>query len=459
MKRQSVIVIVVAAILLVLVGLALYGGDGEPVPETPEPSTPAKTRSVPRVDPAKLVRKRPIPADRPAAPDGAPNVVFVLVSTQRRDQWSLYGGPGNVLPYITGRAKDAGVWFEDALAVGVDPHPTAAALLTGRMPHSLGVVELGPKLNARRTPESATTLAEVLQSSGWFTVGLSANHHVNTRAGLSQGFDWYRNSQPFSFKLGARIDAPQLVRIALDRLGRRSQAERERPVFLQLALVDSHKPFRVQPREYAPFEGPDHDVAPYRATVRRMDDAVRTLESGLEAQGITEENTVFVVVADHGEGLDMPPAHRAQHGFVLFESSVRIPFVMWGHTLPTGRAVPGLVSQIDVMPTVLGHLGLTLPPKVEGMDLSGILAEGRSPRAKAYADATYRGILRASLWTPTRQCQKDFGSTQDIPDDAFVDGCFDRAADPAFEDPLVDDDLMAELVSMHESLVAGLVAP
>jgi len=454
LNRQNVIVSVVALLLLFAVGLVLYGGGGEPAesPKSTVAKAPPGPPKVKRLDAARLVRKRPIPADRPAAPDGAPNVVFILASTQRRDQWSLYGGPPDTTPFVAQRVKQAGVWFEDALAVAVDPHPTAAAILTGRLPHALGVVEYGPGLNHRRTPNDATTLAEVFEQGGWFTMGLSANHHVNTRAGLSQGFDWYRNSQPFSLKIGARIEAGNLVRIALDRLRRRNPAEEARPLFLQLAFTDSHKPFRVPPREYEPFEGPDHDVAPYRATLRRLDDAVRALVTGLEPMGITEENTLFVLVADHGEGLSMPEAHRFQHGFVLYESSVRIPFVMWGHELPKGRAVPGLVSQIDVLPTVLSHLDLPVPDDVDGIDHSDVLASGRTSRERAFAEATYRGIHRASLWTTERQCQKDFGSTQELPDDAFVDGCFDRRADPDFVTAIEDPALMAELEARQDEL-------
>lgn len=461
MNRRNVIVSAVALVLLLLVGFVLYGGGGEPPPSAP-PGPAAEGRpveKVKRVDAAKLVRKRAIPEDRPAAPEGAPNVVFVMASTQRRDQWTLYGGPANTTPFLAERARAAGIWFEDALAVGVDPHPTAAAILTGRYPHALGVVELGPELNNRRTPNSATTLAEVFEAHGWFTMGLSASHHVNTRAGLSQGFDWYRNSQPFSLKLGARIDAPQLVRIALDRLGRRSPPEEARPLFLQLAFVDSHKPFRVLPKEYEQFEGPGHDIAPYRATVRRIDDAMKSLVAGLAELGMTEENTLFVVVADHGEGLSMPESHRFQHGFVLYGSSVRIPALMWGDDLPKGRAVPGLVSQIDIAPTVLGHLGLPVPEDVDGKDLSKVLASGRSDRERAYADATYRGADRASIWTPDRQCQRDYGTSHELPDDDFVDGCFDREADPDFTTPIPDPDLMEELDAMHAELETKVDAP
>ena len=44
----------------------------------------------------------------------------------------------------------------------------------------------------------------------------------------------------------------------------------------------------------------------------RLDVAVQKLVEGLALQGMTSVNTIFTVVGDHGEGLDMPPAHRKQ---------------------------------------------------------------------------------------------------------------------------------------------------
>jgi arylsulfatase A-like enzyme len=417
-----------------------------------EKADKAKADGPRKLQEAKLVHATEIPADRVAAPAGAPNVVLVVPTTQRRDQWSVYGGPETTTPFLAKKAAK-GVTMMDALSVAVDPKPSDVAILTGVYPHKVGVIETAEKRNNRALSPDANTLAERLAGAGWFTVGLTANHNVNARLGGSQGFDWYRDSQPYSMMVEQRIDASDLVDKALERVGARTDAEKKRPIFLQLAFIDSHKPFKVPPAEFQPFAGENGEVAPYRATLKRLDDALQKLADGLATNGITDENTIWVVVADHGEGLDMPVEHRKQHGFVLYESAVRIPWVLWGKGIPEGGKVEGLASQIDVAPTLLALAGVTKQTGFDGLDLSpAVLGKGASTREKAYADTHYEGVHRASIWTATRQCQKDYGS-KEIEDDAFVNGCYDRKADPNFTKTVPDEALAAELEKMHDELM------
>jgi arylsulfatase A-like enzyme len=253
------------------------------------------------------------------------------------------------------------------------------------------------------------------------------------------------------------------VQKALERIAARTDGEADRPLYLQVAFVDSHKPFKVPPAEFQPFESPDHAIAPYRATVRRVDTAVERLVEGLAARGITNDNTLFVVLADHGEGLEMPPHHRRQHGFVLYESVVRIPWIWWGKGVPRGRATSALASQVDLVPTVLALAGLPVPAAgIDGMDLSGAVrgTGSGSPRRQAYADTLFEGAHRASLWTSEVQCQKDFGSTLPAEEgEDFEDTCFDRQSDPDFTHPVAEKELMAALEAKHAELVALLPQP
>ncbi|MBX2797730.1 MAG: sulfatase-like hydrolase/transferase [Myxococcales bacterium] len=470
MNRQTMAVTFGTVALLIVGFVLLY------LTPTPAPNPPASQpvagkakskfkaklgKSPGKLPPGRLIHKREIPADRAAAPSGAPNVVVVIASTQRRDQWTVYDGPPDTTPFIAEQVSAHGVRMDDVLAVGADPHPTSAAITTGRLPHNVGAVEPSERRNLRPTAQEAELLAERLATAGWFTMGVTANHHLNRRMGQAQGFDWYRDSQPFSLSQERRIPAAQVVNFALKRVQTRTDAEKARPLYLRLAFTDSHKPFTVPPAEFKPFEGEDHSIAPYRATVRRMDEAVQTLVKGLSAAGITHENTLFVVVADHGEGLDMPKHHRKQHGFVLYRSTVQIPWVMWGKGLTGGGKVAGLASQVDVAPTVLALAGLTDQSGFDGIDHSAAV-RGKAKattRTEAYADTLFGGAHRASLWTSTRQCQKDFGSTHQLEDDDFADACYDRTADPDFSSPVEDAAMMARLVSQHDELMAKVKPP
>jgi arylsulfatase A-like enzyme len=154
----------------------------------------------------------------------------------------------------------------------------------------------------------------------------------------------------------------------------------------------------------------------------------------------------------------MPEHHRKQHGFVLFESVVRIPWLMWGPGVPKGVEVAGLASQIDVAPTVLALAGLTGQTGFDGVDLSAtVKGTAQSPRTEAYADTHYEGTHRASIWTMARQCQKDYGSKA-IEDDQFETACFDRATDPTFTKKIDDPELMAKLDAKHAELMKAVEA-
>ena len=54
----------------------------------------------------------------------------------------------------------------------------------------------------------------------------------------------------------------------------------------------------------------------------------QSLDEALVARGLTEENTVFIVVGDHGEGLSYPKHHGKGHGNYLYPSTTEVPWVV-----------------------------------------------------------------------------------------------------------------------------------
>ena len=405
------------------------------------------------------ITERKIPSRRVAAPNSALNVVVVLANTQRRDQWSVYGHPALTTPFLREKAK-RGVVMDDVITTAVEPHTAAPAFLTGQYPHRVGAVEPSANDNKRVTGNHAETLAERFAAAGWGTVGFTANHHHNRSAGMAQGFDWYRDAQPNAFMPDRREAAAQVVSAAIHRVGLQKEAWGDRPIYLQLALADSHRPYVVTSDQTEGFTVPDSTGSKYRVTVRRLDNALRKLVDGLSVHGLTDENTVFVVAGEHGEGLSMPVWHREQHGFVLYESSTRVPWVMWGGSVPEGKRESRLASAVDFAPTVAGLVGLRSSDE-DGLDLSAAIlgASSEWPREQAFSEARFIGVHRASLWTTDRQCQMDFGTTRSIPDDRFEDACYDRKVDSEFTTAIEDEVLMNQLVELHGALANQVHQP
>ncbi len=99
------------------------------------------------------------------------------------------------------------------------------------------------------------------------------------------------------------------------------------------------------------------------------------LDALREAQ--IEDNTLIVFTSDHG---DMDSAHKLEHKQVLYEESVRVPFIMsFKEVIPEGVVDDThLVSNgLDLLPTLCDYAGIETPEKLHGVSMRP-LAEGRN---------------------------------------------------------------------------------
>ncbi len=396
-------------------------------PDRPDPEPSSRSSGV--------VRAIEPNGPRPEPPENAQNVVLVFGCTVRRDQVGVYGGVDGVTPWIDSLAAE-GTRFDDALSVSSWTRASAVGVLTGRHPLALGMPEPGPRNSERVLPDAADTLAEHLAAAGWLTFGITANPNLNTNYGMAQGMDRYVDSSEKGFRR-ERMSGMDVVNQALDMLDERSEGERERPFYLQLMLIDAHTPRRASRSETQRFETPGitADMATYRATLHQLDGALDQLDRGLRSRGYDADDTLFVFVADHGEGLDSPPHHGPGHGKKMYPTTVQIPWILRGRDVPEGKVVEGLSSGADVLPTVLGLLGMKDGPGGAGENLAPWVTgakDGVLPRKRAHAASMFHVANVASIWTREHQCQRWFDNDRD----QQVDGCFDRQADPHFANPL-----------------------
>jgi len=108
-------------------------------------------------------------------------------------------------------------------------------------------------------------------------------------------------------------------------------------------------------------------MAMYMGQCRYVDDQVGRLIDHLEQTGRLE-NTLVVFLTDHGEFLgDFGVVHKLP---LFYECLTRTPMIM---RYPQGMANPfvfdGLVEQVDLAPTILEALGLSIPQSMVGRSL------------------------------------------------------------------------------------------
>lgn len=118
----------------------------------------------------------------------------------------------------------------------------------------------------------------------------------------------------------------------------------------------------------------------YYAQVKMVDDEVGKILNVLEEEGIAS-NTIVIFTSDHG---DMMGGHgmfwKSTAGF--YDEVVRIPFIIRYPDEIKPCISKSSVAITDIMPTLLGLTGISVPSPVQGHDTSPYLT-GRKSWAKA----------------------------------------------------------------------------
>jgi arylsulfatase A-like enzyme/Tfp pilus assembly protein PilF len=382
------------------------------------------------------------------------NVVLITIDTLRADHLGCYGYKQIKTPNIDGLAAD-GVRFESAFAVVPVTLPSHSSMLTGTYPMLSGMHDFsGNKLSPLQP-----TLASVLKQAGYQTGAVIGAAVLDSRFGLNQGFDFYYDHFDFSRLDEANLDEMErpgnvVADVALDWLAKNSQ----RKFFLWMHLYDPHFPYRPpEPysREYAP--------QPYDGEIAFADEQVGRLLRFLKEKGIYR-NTVIVLCGDHGESLG--EHGEKTHGFFIYNATMHVPLIIRlpENRLPenaAARAVADPVSLVDLMPTVLGAIGLEIPLQVQGRSLLPELRADRTDRERSNRDRVLYGetfMPRIHFnWSELRGSENIKYHFIDAPRPEL----YDLAKDPGevhnlfTEKKAVAEEMRAKLVGMIRDYSAG----
>lgn len=137
-------------------------------------------------------------------------------------------------------------------------------------------------------------------------------------------------------------------------------SELPQPFMTSVFTASSHAPYAVPSELAAQF--PEEGGSPLHKCVRYADEALRQFFETARKQS-WYKNTLFVITADH-TSISTHPEYQTSLGVF------RVPIVFFD---PSGEIAPerrkGIAQQIDIMPTVLGHLGYPRPFIAFGNDL------------------------------------------------------------------------------------------
>src|SRR5215467_2427839 len=281
-----------------------------------------------------------------ATPKAKPDVFLITIDTLRADHVGCYGDKDIDTPALDALAGD-GIRFTHAFTHSPITNTSHTTILTGLLPSVHGVTDFGVPLS----PQHATW-AEMLKKRGYHTgafIGAVILDSKTLAPGLDRGFDFYDNFPEHSDTKArwGRVErrGMDVVKDAENWL----HAHPAGPHFVWVHLYDPHDPYEPP----APYSETYRDHL-YDGEIAYADSALADFLTFVKRAG-WYENSVVMVVGDHGEGLG---EHREEtHGIFLYDSTTHVPLIV---KLPgrsgAGRVVDAQVRTMDIVPTVLDLL-------------------------------------------------------------------------------------------------------
>ncbi|MGD8536528.1 MAG: sulfatase, partial [Candidatus Aminicenantes bacterium] len=243
------------------------------------------------------------------------NVLLITIDTIRPDRLSCYSTKYLRTPRIEALAEN-GVVFDRAFAHNPTTLPSHANILLGTTPLAHGVHD-----NSKfRINEELLTLAEFLKESGYSTGAFIGAFPLDSRFGLSQGFDVYDESyssdSSAKFTLAERR-AEEVVHAAMAWFERQNSKW-----FSWIHLWDPHTMY--SPPE--PFKSKFEDDL-YSGEVAYVDSELGRLFDFLEERDFFG-NTLIILTGDHGESLG--EHGELTHSYFAYNSTLWAPLIIAG---------------------------------------------------------------------------------------------------------------------------------
>jgi arylsulfatase A-like enzyme len=331
----------------------------------------------------------------------------------------VYGHPDVSSPRLDQLANE-GILFTRAHATAPLCSPSRGSLFTGRYPQSNGLVGLAHHGWEYRA--GVRTLPHILSEFGWHSVLFGMQHETSYPSRL--GFDEFDVSNSYCEYVVDRTE--EWLR----------SHDTSQPFLLTAGFFETHRPYprdRYQPADAAAVDPPNYlpdtdavrqDLADFYGSISTADAAVGRILDTLADTGL-DANTWVVFFTDHG-----PAFPRAKS--TLYEAGTGIALIIRPPTKSSiaPRVYDDLFSGVDLLPTLLGFLGLAVPADVEGLSHAQALLA--SDGAKPVRDHVYTGKTYHDSFDPIRAIRtKDFSYIENYARRPLLDLPWDIEASPS----------------------------
>lgn len=415
-----------------------------------------------------------------------PNVLMICIDDLNDWVGFLGGHPDALTPQMDALAERGRIFANAHCAVPVCS-ASRVSVMSGVHATTHGSYELGPRYEELPALADTPTMQRYFRDHGYTTLsGGKVLHHgftgrladdverslgrekgrkprkaMNRPSHWSPAWDWgafpSSDTEMADFRLATR--AAEVL-----------QEPFSRPFFMSIGFFRPHVPLYVPPRWFDLYRADalalpsspasdlvdvpknflginDYAVAPthaevissgkqrgltqaYLASISFVDHCVGIVLEGLKASA-HRDNTLVVLWSDHGFHLG-EKQHWAKR--TLWEESTRVPLLISGPGIESGRPCQEPVSLVDIYPTLVERCGLPTNARLEGLSLAPQIDQPSTPRSRPAITSSYFGnhSIRSRRW---RLIVYDDGAME----------LYDHQTDPSEVHNLADDSQYKEV--------------
>ena len=280
------------------------------------------------------------------------------------------------------KLAEEGVLFRQAFCANPTCSPSRASLLTGQWAHSCGMGGLANR--GWSLPFPGHLIMHTLKQAGYVTAMAGFQHVVKdvSTAGYTRVLSQEKG------KAGAEEHAVAFL-----------SEKHDQPFFLDVGFGETHRRgagFDNQPageektdpryvKPPAPFlDTPDtrQDMAEYIDAARTLDYKMGQVFEAVDRNGLTD-NTMIICTTDHGLAFPNMKCHLTDHGIGVM-LIVRGPNDFKG-----GKVIDGMVSQVDLFPTICELIDIENPSWLQGTSIIPLIHGEEEIHQEIFAEVNY----------------------------------------------------------------------
>lgn len=287
-----------------------------------------------------------------------PNIL-VFVADDAGMDFGCYGNDAISTPNID-KLAEGGLKCTNAFLTSPQCSPSRTSMLSGQFAHTIGTEDLHTGLD-----DSTIILPTYLKKTGYFT-GYMLKGHLGENG--HKQFDWFDNGRWSSGDWNENV---------INNFNNFINEADDKPFFMWVGFTDPHRVYAEDEKEgnRAPkvndptkVKVPPYlvdsditrrDLANYYDEITRMDNHIGDMIEVLRERKILD-NTIVIFLSDNGM-----PFPRAKG--TLYDSGIQTPLIFyWERKIGSGLRYDGLLSTIDLSPTILDLAGQLKPAKFYG---------------------------------------------------------------------------------------------